>query len=123
MAAYDGEIRTFIFIAYFLFTIVQGLVLFLGTALFVAGLCLSYRHLVGDGAREGDPEDATSLSEWGTDFVLPIALALVLALAVYWLTGALNLPRDAQVLSAAVAGLGLMVWKIYRLETRKRGAD
>jgi hypothetical protein len=118
MAGYDGESRKYIILAYLLITIARGLVLFIGTALFVATLCLSYRQVVGESARQANPEEAAGFSDWVVHFALPVVLALILGLVVFAITRALSIPptREEQVLLAALAGLVLLVWKIHRLQ-------
>ncbi len=110
-----GEIVTF---GGLLLMISGGLVLFLGTAVLVAALCLSYQHAVF--GQDQAKAEVIRASEWIIDFLLPSMLALVLGGVGYLVAEMLGLAVREQVLLAAAAFLSTMGWNLYRLELKYR---
>lgn len=96
----------------FLAVIVERLMLFLGTAVIVAAICISYRQVV----HEPDPGqlEPTSASEWMTGFVFPILLGLVLGVVTASVAKFLRLSADEQFISAGVAFLIPLSVKLYQ---------
>ena len=92
--------------------IAERLVLFLGTAVIVAALCISYRRVVDE--RDRGRLKPTSASDWMTGFVFPILLGLVLGAATASVAAYLRLSTDEQFILAVVAFLIPLSVKIYQ---------
>ena len=94
----------------------RGIVLYLGTAVLVVALCLSYRHAIS-GCQPKKGESITA-SDVLNHFMLPMTLGALLGLAGYWVAELLDFAVKEQFLLAGVAFLAPLVWTIYRLEPR-----
>lgn len=99
----------------------ERLLLFLGTAVIVAALCISYRRVVEE--RDRGQLEPTSASEWMTGFVFPILLGLVLGAATASVAEFLGLSGDGQFLLAAVAFLVPLLVKMYQFASTPSGTQ
>ncbi len=94
------------------FATAQSLVLFLGTAIFVTALCLSYQRVVAENVRPR--AEAFNLFACLLEFVLTLIFGVVAGALGYWIAEFLTFPAREQGALTAAAFLIFLGWRAYR---------